>query len=266
MKTQVRFLSLAFTFLFLLFPNFTPGFETGHILAGPVRCQQVTTGYVRVINQTNRAVRLYGTDYIDGSNDRYNLSGYWTIQPGANTYLLDNDQKIQACKFGFWLSDNYGQTPWKIDTENNYSDGNLTLYINNQLLARHLEIRQKAMGTALLQLGGALVAQHVVTAGDPRNDTLGDLLARGIALGMRQSLIEGAVNSVFPHFDSGQKAAARRVVGLVLEGRLNFKNYDEASRRDALLATIRRDQPNLAGAADFLDFMDGLSQVYNKQR
>lgn len=265
-KNRIQFLSMTIVSLLLLFPGGSTGFSIGHIHAATGQYQEPAAGFVKVINQTNRTIRLYASDYVDRLNNKYEMSGYWALPPGANTYLLDNDHKILARKFGFWVADNYGRTPWKIDVANNYSDGNLTLYITDQLLDRHLKIRQQALAGALSKLVAAFVAQGIVTAGDPKQDTIGDLIARGIALAARQSLIESAVVSVFPHFDSDQKAAARRIVGLVLEGRLNLRNYDAASRRDALLARIRQEQPSLTGAADFLDFMDGLHQVYSSKR
>ena len=111
-----------------------------------------------------------------------------------------------------------------------------------------------------------MLAQGVATSGNSREDGLGDLLARGIAVVGRDALVESAVDDLFGSRTATERASARRVVGLVLEGRLTRADFSRSSAEDAIKAALRLEAPELAGAVDVVDFLAKLQGARDKAR
>jgi hypothetical protein len=163
---------------------------------------------------------------------------------------------------------------WYVDAPDNVTDGRLTFTIDDEVLVKHVGgLRPLAGGpsdaqvqNAIGKLIAAMLAQGVATSGNSDEDGLGAFLARGIAVVGRDALIESAVDDLFGTRPASERASARRVVGLVLEGRLTRADLSRATTEDAIKAALKREAPELAGAVDVVDFLAKLQDARDKAR
>ena len=249
---------------------FVPGFISGpKVMAAPTASapqQRSLTAPVAVHNQTQKTVTLVGRTYLDGWGKTYAIPQTWDIKAGDRVFLLFNGQKIEGQKFYYWIVDDTGPTYWLLSVDNNYSEGQLVLTITDSLLARHTQTRKNAVQNAVGKIVAAVIAQAVATSGNSEEDDFGDMLLRLGAIGIRNGLIQEAVADVFPLYSQTQKAAAQRVIQLMFEGRFNLENYRRESRRDAMMQALKQEAPDLAGAAEFYDFIEQLQQARSQAR
>lgn len=249
---------------------FVPAFISGpKVMAAPTTInsqERSLTAPVVAHNQTQKTVTLVGRTYIDGWGREYAVPQTWDIKPGENVFLLFNSRKIEGQKFYYWVVDDTGPTYWVLSLDNNYSEGQLVLTITDSLLARHAQNRKKVVQNAVGKIVTAVIAHAVATSGNSEEDDFGDILLRIGAIGIRNGLIQEAVADVFPLYSRTQKATVQRVIQLMFEGRLNPENYRRESRRDALMQALKQEAPDLAGAAEFYDFIEQLQQARSQAR
>ena len=233
------------------------------------------SGQVRVVNETKYPIKVACISYVDASGVRHQGNAdYWEFAPGRSAYLVDGESRITAQRFDLWLTIGNGETNWFISEPEIASDGSLTLTVNEHFVNEHLKRRSRgegrpstqAMQAAISKLIAAAVAQAVATSGDSSEDDLGALLVRGVAVGAREQLITSSINDLFPHFSREQESSARRVMTLLLDGRLTPASYQRETERERFITAVKRESPDLAAAADFLGFLGEVQSARQKSR
>lgn len=88
--------------------------------------------------------------------------------------------------------------------------------------------------------------------------------ASEIASRGRNKLIHSILKDVFPDSDDTSVDAAQTVVSLALDGKLNLENLTAETAKDRILDALRDEDPRLAGAAQFGDFIYQCHRRYTR--
>ena len=77
----------------------------------------------------------------------------------------------------------------------------------------------------------------------------------------RNAIIESALHDVFPDTNDGDIQMIARVIALMLDDKLTFKNFAEETVKDSLKQALYEQDPRLGGAASVLDFLYEVHQA-----
>jgi hypothetical protein len=249
------------------------------LLATPAQAQPARkAGRVLVTNRTAEPVTITCVYYLDAAGNRQSVrGGGWTVRPGQSGYLDDLGMPFRASHFELTLGTRAGSTGWHLNHLNFDAAGNLCLWVDGALLARHqarlapvarppvvMRPNDPAVKRALGKVLGAAIT-HAVASEDDRGE-LGRAIAIALAARLRNELIESALTDLFPGQPERDIRAARQVICLALDGKLSRRNLDRLQARDEALAKLRAINPDMAAAASFADFVAEVAAARNGHR
>ena len=87
-----------------------------------------------------------------------------------------------------------------------------------------------------------------------------NFLAQALATGARNGCVTSALEVAYPSASKSQIATMTRYSTLLMEGRLSQGELRSAAQRDAFIARVKRENPDLGAAADFGNFLYELQQ------
>lgn len=230
-------------------------------------------GDVRVVNRSRSPIVIVGDNYVALDGTRQTMPGIrWSFRPGDSGFLSLQRTRLKARELNLWLGVGKGETRWFVNQTD--PEGALTFVVDDAMVARHLQRRRVGEGRpseeavlgAVAKLLGAAVAQAAATSGNAAEDDLGTVLGRAAALGIREGLIDSAVADLFPHFSGERAKTAKRVITLLIEGKLTPADVAQETARDALLDKVREQSPEMADMVDFVDFLDKLDTARRRAK
>jgi hypothetical protein len=261
----------------------------------PASAQARKTGRVYSINTTARDATITITAYHDAlGKTRSVLGGSWSVKAFSKGYLDDRGKPLYASRVAFTLTTTEGSTHWYSTAFDR--SGNLTVTVDADTLKRHLAalpaparppvvvgprpmpplfpppaVRPVAPNKAAVERAtgkiiGALVANAVAKSPPKRNEGLGEAFVRALAIKARDDLIESALKDVFPGRPLREVQAARIVICLQVDGKLNVRNFNRALAREDILSALKRYDANVGNTAEVADFIYDVLEGYRRRR
>jgi hypothetical protein len=239
--------------------------------AAPAAAQTPKSGSVYYVNRTTAEVKLLGQSYTDSTGRSVSTEGNsWKVKPGQGGYVMLDGRRVVARRFEYTLETADGRSGWFATATALDKDGYFVIELTADNLAQHRRLtgaaiaaapagarpRQPdadAVGRAIVKILGAGVADAI--SQPDKEDGFFETILRQAARRGRDELIESAVKDVFPDLKAAEAQSVRRVICLGLDGQLNQRNWAAATAKDDLMARLRRDNPDLASAAEVADFI-----------
>jgi hypothetical protein len=244
------------------------------------RAQDAPAGAVVIRNATGTTVTLTNFSYTDSSGTVRTLTGSWELKPGFFGYLTVGKDKIVARKIEYDLVTADGRTNgWSCTCRALDKDGDFSSSFTPENIADHRKALGKAVPAGGVQpaaaakgptdeqigrgvvkvLGAALF--HEATKKDIR--TAGDALAVEFARSARDELIKSATDDLFPQLTAAERRTVSQMVCLAFDGRLTGPNLKQAEAKAALSEYLRKQNPDIALAAEVADFLYRVQQSAN---
>lgn len=96
------------------------------------------------------------------------------------------------------------------------------------------------------------------------DDGFFETIGRVVARGGRDLLVESAIVEAIPNLDSSHAASARRLICLWLDDRLDNQNWTHATRREQIIAQLRRDNPAAAQSVVLVDLIQRVIEMRSR--
>ena len=117
------------------------------------------------------------------------------------------------------------------------------------------EAEKERLAKAALKAFGAAVAHQASKPQD--DDGILEAIARGISLGVRDKLIDSALEDVFINAKAVERDSLRNLVVLALDKKLS-------KDRDTVLRQLRRSNPDMADAVQAVEFLIVVGQLADR--
>ena len=249
------------------------------LAAGSARAQD-TAGPVVFRNTSGAPLTLSNVKYTDQFGTARTLEGKWELKAGYYGYLLTDNKKFSARKFSCDIGTAAGATNCAWTCSSLDKEGDFVTLFDDGTLAKHKEMLGKAPSPAsppYTALKPAMPAAPAVKG--PTNDEIGRGVVKAVgALVMHQGtkkpardlaeqfgiellrtgrdeLVKSAVEDLFPQLTAKERKTVSGMVILGFDGRLTPANLSQAESKAALVDYLRKQNPDLALAAEVADFL-----------
>jgi hypothetical protein len=244
-------------------------------LAAPARAQVAGAAPMVFKNSTDTTLVIESEKVVDSLGE-YNPKLTWTLRPGAYTYLNNSSGgKIFARQFACVVKAGGKDGRWTWTLNGADANGNFVMEFTQDTLRAQLGGQvvggpgtapppngptQQQMQNATVKILIAAIAHHAAKkAREKPGAGLGEAVAEGLALGVRDGAIQSALRDLFPRLTPRQSGDVQRLLSSALDGQLILDN-DAQQAKQRLINDLRNVDPNLADAAVIADFIYMVSQ------